>query len=76
MAKPVYVIYPAARLDGWEVAGQGLAAPAFFDTLDEAVGYVEGRARLAGGARVRLENWFGDTVRVWDAPAVDDSSRP
>ncbi|MGE5793013.1 MAG: hypothetical protein ACM36B_10000 [Bacteroidota bacterium] len=78
MARPVYVIYPAALFDGWEVVEEGGASPAIFDTQDEAVHYAELRATLGVGAVVKLENWFGDTERVWEVPAhaVRDSHRP
>lgn len=70
MASVTYVIYPAALFDGWEVVKEGdPAPPAFFPTEPEAIRYAERQAALDGGAAVKLENWFGDTVRVWDVSA-------
>jgi hypothetical protein len=63
---PVYVVYPAALFDGWEVVGDHDEDPAFFDTREKATSYVKARAAMEGGAVVKLENWFGDTEGVWE----------
>jgi hypothetical protein len=72
---PVYVVYPAALFDGWEVVVEQDAAtdddvePASFDTRDDATAYAEDLARSSGGGIVKLENWFGDTEGAWEVPA-------
>jgi hypothetical protein len=61
----VYVVYPAALFDGWEVVKETDDAPVFFQTRAEAIAYAEARAAMNGRALVKIENWFGDTERVW-----------
>ena len=60
----VYVVYPAALFDGWEVVREHDDAPLFFDTREAALSYAEVRARRDGGAVVKVENWFGDTESI------------
>ena len=63
---PVYVVYPAALFDGWEVVQEHDDAPVFFQTRAEAISYAEARAAMEGMALVKVENWFGDTESVWE----------
>jgi len=67
--KQVYVVYPAALFDGWEVVKEYDDTPVFFDTREGATSYATARAARDGGAVVKLENWFGDTECVWEIPA-------
>ncbi len=70
MRAPVYVVYPAALFDGWEVVAEHDGDdPAFFDTREQATAYAKRRAATNGGGVVKLENWFGDTQGVWEVPA-------
>ena len=64
--KQVYVVYPAALFDGWEVVKEHDDKPAFFYTVEGATVYAKARAMMDGGAVVKLENWFGDTESVWE----------
>jgi hypothetical protein len=59
----VYVVYPAALFDGWEVVREGDDDPAFFAMREDAIAYADNRAAM-NGAVVKLENWFGDTEHV------------
>lgn len=68
---PVYVIYPAALFDGWEVVKEQDDAPLFFPTRSEAIAYAEARAATDGVALVKVENWFGDTESVWEVRGPD-----
>ena len=61
---PVYVVYPAALFDGWEVVREPDDAPVFFDTRGAALAYANARAVMARGGIVKVENWFGDTESV------------
>jgi hypothetical protein len=61
-----YVVYPAALFDGWEVVKERDDNPAFFNTREEAISYAKAQAVMDGGGVVKLENWFGDTERVWE----------
>lgn len=65
----MYVAYPAALFDGWEVVLNHEDDPMFFATREEAMAYARARAAMSGGGIVKLENWFGDTEGVWDVPA-------
>jgi hypothetical protein len=67
----VYVVYPAALFDGWEVVKDHDEDPAFFDTREKATAYAKSRAVMEGGAIVKLENWFGDTESVWEVAQTD-----
>jgi hypothetical protein len=60
----VYVVYPAALFDGWEIVKEHDDAPVFFETCEAAIAYADARAAMDGGALVKMENWFGDTERV------------
>ena len=65
---PVYVVYPAALFDGWEVVKEDDDEPLFFDTREAATLHAGARAARDGGAVVKLENWFGDTEDIWEVP--------
>jgi len=62
----VYVVYPAALLDGWEVVRESDDQPTVFEEQEQAIRYAEAQAASAGGAIVKLENWFGDLEQVWE----------
>jgi len=64
--RSVYVVYPAALHDGWEVVKEHSDRAEFFDTREEAVSYAKARAMQDGGAVVKLENWFGITEEIWE----------
>jgi len=71
---PVYVVYPAALFDGWEVVKEHDDAPVFFRTRAEEISYAEARAAMDGRALVKVENWFGDTESVWEVRVPDHRS--
>jgi hypothetical protein len=73
---PVYVLYPAALFDGWEVVKEHDDAPVFFPTRSEAIAYAEARAAMDGVALVKVENWFGDTESVREVRVPDHRLRP
>jgi len=56
----MYVVYPTALFDGWEVVKERDDEPVRFDTRGEAIAHAKARAAIDGGAIVRLENWYGD----------------
>src|SRR5262245_8576671 len=63
----VYVVYPAAMFDGWEVVDDRDDDSAlYFHTREGAIVYAKARAAMDGGAIVKLENWVGDTEQVWE----------
>ena len=64
----VYVVYPAALFDGWEVVKEDDDKPVFFDTREKATFHAKARAAMDGGAVVKLENWFGDTETLSEVP--------
>ena len=64
----VYIVYPAALFDGWEVVKEHDDKPVFFDTRERATFYARARAAMDGGAVVKLENWFGDTENLREVP--------
>jgi hypothetical protein len=65
--RPVYVVYPAALFDGWEVVRADRDdEPSFFDTCEQATSYAATRAAMSGGGVIKLENWFGDTEGIWE----------
>jgi hypothetical protein len=66
MQRPVYVVYPAALFDGWEVVAEHDGEPVFFATRDQATVYAETQAATLGGGVVKLENWFGDIEGIWE----------
>lgn len=69
----VYVVYPAAFLDGWEVVMEDDDDPVSFDHREKAIRYAEAQARLDGGAVVKLENWYGEVERIWKVGALEPS---
>jgi hypothetical protein len=71
----VYVVYPAALFDGWEVVKENDDQPAVFEQQDQAIRYAETQAVLAGGAVVKLENWFGDLERTWEIHSAAPAER-
>jgi Uncharacterized protein conserved in bacteria (DUF2188) len=73
---PVYVVYPAALFDGWEVVQERDDAPVFFPTRAEAIAYAEARAAMDGVALVKVENWFGDTESVWEVRVPHHRAAP
>jgi hypothetical protein len=73
--RPVYVVFPAALLDGWEVVKEPSDQSEHFDTPEEAIAYAEARGEADGGAIVRLENWYGDTEGTLDVHPRTDSKR-
>jgi len=70
----VYVVYPAALFDGWEVVTEHGEAPIFFNAREQATSYAKTRAAMNGGGVVKLENWFGDTEAIWEVPKQTDRS--
>lgn len=64
----LYVVYPAALFDGWEVVTEHGDAPIFFNTREQATAYAKTRAAMNGGGVVKLENWFGDTEGILEVP--------
>jgi hypothetical protein len=59
----VYVVFPAALFDGWEVVKEPSDESVGFKTQDEAIAYAKAQARLDGGATIWFENWYGDRER-------------
>jgi hypothetical protein len=70
----VYVVYPAALFDGWEVVTEHDDASIFFNSRDQATSYAKTRAAMHCGGVVKLENWFGDTEAIWEVPQQTDGS--
>jgi len=70
--RSVYVVYPAALHDGWEVVKEHSDCAVFFGTRQEATAYARARAMKDGGAVVRLENWFGITEEIWEVQPQPD----
>jgi len=64
---PVYVVFPAALLDGWEVVKEPSEESVGFDTQEEAIAYARAQACLDGGATIWFENWYGDREGLLDA---------
>lgn len=64
----VYVVFPAALFDGWEVAKEPSDESVGFDTQDEAIAYAKAQARLDGGATIWFENWYGDREGALEVP--------
>ena len=60
----VYIVYPAALLDGWEVVREHDDKPVSFDTREEATVYARAQAVMDGGAVIKLEDWYGNTESV------------
>ena len=65
----MYVVYPTALFDGWEVVKERDDEPVRFDTQGEATADAKARAAMDGGAIVRLENWYGDIEGTFEAHA-------
>ena len=63
---PVYVVYPAALFDGWEVVRDRDDVPVWFESREGATMYANLQAAVAGGGIVEIENWFGDTESSWE----------
>jgi hypothetical protein len=63
----VYVVYPAALLDGWEVVKEHDDKPVSFRTQAEATAYARSQAIMDGGALIKLEDWYGNTESIWEA---------
>lgn len=64
----VYVVFPAALFDGWEVVKEPSDESVGFDTQDEAIAYAKAQARLDGGATIWFENWYGDREGALEVP--------
>lgn len=62
---PIYVVYPAALFDGWEVVREHDDAPIWFESREAATTYANAQVAMAGGGIVKVENWFGDTENSW-----------
>ena len=73
--RPVYVVFPAALFDGWEVVKEPSDQSGHFDTQEEAFAYAAARGEADGGAIVRLENWYGDTEGTLEVPPRANSKR-
>jgi hypothetical protein len=73
---PVYVVYPAALFDGWEVVKEHDDASVFFQRREDAISYAEARAAMHGVAFVKVENWFGDTESAREVRVPDRRRRP
>jgi Uncharacterized protein conserved in bacteria (DUF2188) len=71
--RPVYVVFPAALLDGWEVVKDSSDQAEHFATREDAIAYAKMRAETDGGAIVRLENWYGDLERTLEVLSRPDS---
>jgi len=71
--RSIYVVYPGALFDAWEVVKEHSENPAVFDTREKAASYAKAQAVMDGGGVVKLENWFGDTESVWE---VEPQTRP
>ena len=61
---PIYVVYPAALFDGWEVVREHDEEPVWFESRVAAITYARERVATAGGGIVKIENWFGDTESI------------
>ena len=71
--RPVYVIFPAALLDGWEAVKESSDQAEHFATREDAIAYAKMRGETDGGAIVRLENWYGDLERTLEVLSRPDS---
>ena len=65
----MYVVYPTALFDGWEVVKERDDEPVRFDTQGAAIADAKARAAIDGEAIVRLENWYGDIEGTFEAHA-------
>ena len=64
----VYVVFPAALLDGWEVVKEPSDDSVGFESQEKAIAYARAQARLDGGATIWFENWYGDRERILEVP--------
>jgi hypothetical protein len=71
----IYVVYPAALFDGWEVVMEHDETPVRFDSRASATAYANARAAACGGALVKVENWFGDMESMWEVRAPSGSNQ-
>jgi hypothetical protein len=71
--RSVYVVFPAALLDGWEVVKESSDQAEHFATREDAIAYAKMRGETDGGAVVRLENWYGDLERTLEVHSRPDS---
>jgi hypothetical protein len=69
----VYVVFPAALLDGWDVVKEPSDQSVLFDSQEKAVAYARDRAESDGGGTVRIENWYGDLERALEVHPRGDS---
>ena len=68
----VYVVYPAALFDGWEVVQEHDDDPVWFESREAAIAYASAHAATAaGGGIVKVENWFGDTESIREVRSDD-----
>ena len=74
--RPVYVVFPAALLDGWEVVEEPSDRSVHFRSQEEAIAYASARAETDGGGTVRLENWYGDLESALEVRPRVDAKRP
>jgi hypothetical protein len=72
--RSIYVVYPGALFDAWEVVKEHSENPAVFDTREKAASYAKAQAVMDGGGVVKLENWFGDTEAILEVPQQTDRS--
>ena len=72
--RSVYVVYPAALFDGWEVVKEQGGMPVRFQTREAATAYANARGVMDGGGIVKLENWFGDTECIWELPSPSEAN--
>ena len=73
--RPVYVVFPAALLDGWEVVKEPSDQSVHFGSRETAVAYARAQAEADGGGSVRLENWYGDLESALEVRPRIDSRR-
>jgi hypothetical protein len=66
----VYVVFPAALMDGWEVMKEPSDESVGFDRQEEAIAYALEQARLDGGASIWFENWYGHRERLLEVPPL------
>ena len=66
----VYVVFPAALMDGWEVVKEPSDESVGFDTRENAIAYAREQARLDGGATIWFENWYGHRESLVEVPSL------
>ena len=69
----MYVVFPAALLDRWEVVKEPSDESVHFDSQEKAVAYARAQAETDGGGTVRLENWYGDLETALEVHPRADS---